>query len=749
MCSSKLLLQRFSRAPALSSAHTFTCRAKVLPHSLQWPACTTPDIAKPSILKCVQSVRLGHRSLTASHTCSTITQNVRNFTTTKTLQKEERPKKTRSEDNSLVDLAEPTPTKTTNEQVTEGAEEDELDHEQEERGFGRSQKATQASQVNLSARLSKDSKIQDQGAGLAETWRLIKIARPEAGVLGWAFLFLIISSSIGMTIPFSIGKFLDVATKAEGGNALYGFDLSTLYLALGSVLLIGAGANYGRIIILRIVGERIVTRLRSQLFRRTFVQNAEFFDANRVGDLISRLSSDTVIVGKSITQNLSDGLRSLVSGVAGLILMAYVSLKLTTVLAICFPPVAVGTFFYGRAIRNLSRKIQKNLGTLTKIAEERLGNVRTSQAFAGEILEVARYNKQVKKIFALGKREAYISATYFSATGLAGNMTILALLYIGGGLVQSGAISIGELTSFLMYTVYAGSSLFGLSGFWSDLMKGVGAASRLFELQDRKPTISPTVGLPVHSARGAIRFENLSFSYPTRPAVSIFNNLDFEIPQGSNVAIVGPSGGGKSTIASLLLRFYTPTQGSIKIDGVDLSTMNVKSLRRKIGVVSQEPVLFSGTIADNISYAKPDATRKQIIEAAQKANCRFIEDFPDGLDTSVGPRGAMLSGGQKQRIAIARALVKNPDILILDEGKFPNRLLSRPRHSIILTPGSQQHPPSTPNPKPSSTRPSAPSSKATTRPSPSPTASPPSNAPTASSSSRPMARWPSRARTPS
>ena len=748
MCSSKLLLQRFSRAPALSNPHTFTCRAKALPYSRQWTACTIPEIAKPSVLKCVQSVSLGHRNLTASHTCSTITQNVRNFTTTQRFLRDERPKETRSEANSLVDQAEPTSTKTTNEQVTKRAEEDELDHEQEERGFGRSEKATQASQVNLSARLSKDSKIQDQGAGLAETWRLIKIARPEAGVLGWAFLFLIISSSIGMTIPFSIGKFLDVATKAEeGGNTLYGFDLSTLYFALGGVLLIGAGANYGRIIILRIVGERIVTRLRSQLFRRTFVQNAEFFDANRVGDLISRLSSDTVIVGKSITQNLSDGLRSLVSGVAGLTLMAYVSLKLTSVLAICFPPVAIGTFFYGRAIRNLSRKIQKNLGTLTKIAEERLGNVRTSQAFAGEILEVARYNKQVKKIFALGKREAYISATYFSATGLAGNMTILALLYIGGGLVQSGAISIGELTSFLMYTAYAGSSLFGLSGFWSELMKGVGAASRLFELQDRKPTISPTVGLPVHSARGAIRFENLSFSYPTRPAVSIFKNLDFEIPQGSNVAIVGPSGGGKSTIASLLLRFYTPTQGSIKIDGVDLSTMNVKSLRRKIGVVSQEPVLFSGTIADNISYAKPDATRKQIIEAAQKANCRFIEDFPDGLDTSVGPRGAMLSGGQKQRIAIARALVKNPDILILDEGKHQHRPLFHPRQPSILTLGFQQPPPSTPNPKPSSTRPSAPSSKATTRPSPSPTASPPSNAPTASSSSLPTARWLSKART--
>lgn len=296
-------------------------------------------------------------------------------------------------------------------------------------------------------------------------------------------------------------------------------------------------------------------------------------------------------------------------------------------MAIMFPPIAVGAFFYGRSIRTLSRKIQRNLGTLTKIAEERLSNVRTSQAFAGEILEVHRYNTQARKIYQLGKKEALISASFFGSTGLLGNITILCILFYGGTLVKAGAISIGELTSFLMYTAYAGSSLFGLSSFYSELMKGVGAASRLFELQDRKPTISTTTGLPVKSARGVITFKNVAFSYPTRPAVSIFTGLNFNIAPGTNVAIVGPSGGGKSTISSLLLRFYDPTSGAVKINGVDIKDMSLKQLRRRIGVVSQEPVLFSGTIAENISYGKPHATRADIIRAAKRANCTFIADF--------------------------------------------------------------------------------------------------------------------------
>lgn len=290
------------------------------------------------------------------------------------------------------------------------------ENEEPDKGFELSEKAVQATQINLNAKLTKEGGGSKK-AGFGEITRLLKIARPEAKSLMLAIVCLLISSSISMSVPFAIGKVIDAATKDTGetSNVLFGLSLPTFYSVLGGILVVGAAANFGRVTTLRIVGERVISRLRSKLFRQTFFQDAEFFDANRVGDLISRLSTDTLIVVKSITQNLSDGLRSLVSGVAGFSLMAYVSIKLSSVLALLLPPIGLSAFFYGRAMRQLSRKIQKNLGTLTKISEERLGNVRTSQSFAGEILEVHRYNTQIRNIFQLGKREALISASFFSS----------------------------------------------------------------------------------------------------------------------------------------------------------------------------------------------------------------------------------------------------------------------------------------------------------------------------------------------
>lgn len=628
-------------------------------------ASSTPNSLRPTALGITAEV-YSRTFRTARRTRGTIANSVcRQFSTMTALQQDAQrtPKDTAAKEIQTAAAEEQAAFEKERELAKQSEEEED---DPNRHGFQQSDRARKAAQVNMSARLSKEGKANSKG-GWAEIVRLIKIARPEVRWLGISFFFLLISSAVTMSIPFSVGRILDIASSSKDSTTVLGLTLNQFFIGIAAFMTIGAMANFGRIVLLRIVGERVVARLRTQLYRRTYVQDAEFFDANRVGDLISRLSSDTVIVGKSITQNISDGLRAIVSGTAGFVAMAWLSPKLTSVILVMFPPIAIGAFFYGRFIRNISRQIQKNLGTLTKIAEERLGNIKTSQAFAGEIQEVHRYNKQVRKIFFLGRKESIVAATFFGSTGWAGNMTILALLIVGGNLVSTGVMTMGNLTSFMMYTVFAGSSLFGVSGFYSELMKGVGAASRLFELQDRHPTIPATVGKQIKNAQGPIRFSNVSFAYPTRPAVNIFNHIDFEIPSGSNVCIVGPSGGGKSTVASLLLRFYNPTEGSISINGVDIKDMNVKSLRRRIGMVGQEPVLFSGSIAENIAYGRPNASRTEIVTAARKANCGFISDFPDGLETQVGARGAQLSGGQKQRIAIARALLKDPDILILDE----------------------------------------------------------------------------------
>lgn len=535
--------------------------------------------------------------------------------------------------------------------------------------FGRSEKANKAAEVNYAARLSKEGKESKKTrmSGLSDAKRLLSLVKPETRPLAGAILLLLVSSAVTMTVPWSVGKIMDLSNVPLNEANIFGLTIYEFFGAYIAILCLGAAANWGRIMLLRVIGERVVTKLRSKLYTNTLRQDAEFFDANRVGDLISRLGSDSVIVGKSITQNVSDGLRSLISGIAGFSAMIWISPTLTMVLVYAAPFLGTASFIYAKIIRKLSREMQKNIGTMTKIAEERLGNVKTTQAFVGERQEAARYHKQVKKVFDIGKKQGLMDARYFSTTGWMGNMTIVAMLWFGGDAVRNGFMTPGDMTTFMFYTFFAGQSLFGLSQFWSELMKGVGAADRLFELQDRRTTIPPTKGLPVKSAQGVIKFDNVRFAYPTRPAVNIFNGLNFEIPSGSNVCIVGPSGGGKSTVSSLLLRFYNPTSGTITINGVDITDMNAKSLRRRIGMVGQEPVLFSGTIAENISYGRPNATRLDIIHAAQKANCSFISDFPDGLQTQVGPRGAQLSGGQKQRIAIARALVKDPDILILDE----------------------------------------------------------------------------------
>ncbi|WBW74050.1 mitochondrial peptide-transporting ATPase [Schizosaccharomyces osmophilus] len=502
-------------------------------------------------------------------------------------------------------------------------------------------------------------------------WNILVLAKGQGKQFSLAATLLLISSSISMSIPYAVGKIVDAGSSSveSGFTEIMGIPSNTFYMGLLGLFLVGSACNFGRIFTLRLLSENIISRLRSRLFAKCLSLDGRFFDSHLHGDIISRLTTDSSIVGKSLSTYLSDGLRSTVSAVAGIAMMLYTSLTLTGYMSLIVPPIALGAFFYGEYVRKLSRKTQDALGDLTRVSEERLANVRTTQAFLGERQEVHRFNNYIRNLFNLARKEALASGVFFGSTGFCGNATVIAILALGGNMVAAGHITVGQLSSFLLYTVYAGGSIIGLSGCFTDIMKGLGAAGRLFDLLDSVPKIVPSTGTPVPSTirNSVLTFENVGFAYPTRPKSTIFKDLSFEIQPGMNIAIVAASGGGKSTVSQLLLRFYDPISGRILANGTDVSTFNVQQWRRNFGVVGQEPVLFTGTIRDNIAYGNPNATQEEIEAAALRADCGFIYSFPDTWDTEVGTRGLQLSGGQKQRIAIARALLRTPAFLILDE----------------------------------------------------------------------------------
>ncbi|KAJ3077206.1 ATP-binding cassette permease mdl1 [Podochytrium sp. JEL0797] len=511
-----------------------------------------------------------------------------------------------------------------------------------------------------------------------EMARILRLAKPEAGLLTGAAGCLLVSSAVSMSIPFSMGKIMDFVMIQMGlkvaDSPLLHFMSSVptehLFAGLMGVFLVGASANFGRIMLMRQAGERIIERLRTRIFDNILNQDIRFFDENRTGEIISRLSADTVIVGKSVTQNFSDGLRNGVTAVVATGMCFYVSAPLTLTMMAIIPPVAVAAIYYGKAMRKLSEQTQKATSEITQLAQEKLDAIRTVRAFAQEPRESKLYIKETHEVYKLSMKESWANATFFSGAGFSGNLVILSILYYGGSLVASGGITPGELTSFFLYSTYAGFSMIGLSSFFGELMKGVGASSRLFALLESKGTVQESQsGIELENVKGKIEFRNVEFAYPTRPDAPIFKDLCFTIEPGTNVAVVGKSGSGKSSIAQLLLRFYDPASGSILIDGHDIRTLSGSHLRNSlISFVSQEPTLFATTIRDNITYGRPSATQAEIESAADQAHALdFITAFPSGFDTYTGEKGVAMSGGQKQRIAIARALLKNPRILVMDE----------------------------------------------------------------------------------
>ncbi|AEI62554.1 ABC transporter ATP-binding protein [Corallococcus macrosporus] len=492
--------------------------------------------------------------------------------------------------------------------------------------------------------------------------RLLTLARPELLPLAAGTFFLLISSLATLAYPRAIGDLVDQALNARDRDVV---DRVAILMLV--VFVVQGIAMALRIYLFNTAGERVVSRLRKDLFRALLSQEVGFFDTRRTGELTSRLSSDTTVLQNTVTTNVSMILRYGVTALGGVGLLLYTSVQLTLVMLAVIPPVAIGGVFYGRRVRVISRQAQDALAASGEVAEEDLSGIRTVRSFAAERHEVERYSVAVERSFTLAKKRALQSSIFMGVASIAGYGSIAAVLWFGGRLVVDGGLSVGELTSFLIYTMLVAFSFSGIAELWADFMRASGAAERVFELLDRAPAIGAG-GEQLTDLRGHVRFRGVHFAYPTRPDVPVLQGLDLELRPGEVVAVVGPSGAGKSTLASLLSRFYDPRAGEVLLDGHPLTALEPEWLRRNIGMVAQEPQLFSCSIADNIRYGRPDATDAQVEEAARAANAHaYIERFPDGYNTQVGERGVQLSGGQKQRVAIARAVLKDPRLLILDE----------------------------------------------------------------------------------
>lgn len=474
---------------------------------------------------------------------------------------------------------------------------------------------------------------------------------------------LMLSSVMLMAFPFFAGKLLDVAS---GKEVPYFNSINTIALVLLGILVVQSIFSFTRVYTFAIVSEKSLADVRNTVYKKIIWLPITFFDNRRVGELTSRITSDVAILQDTFTTTFAELIRQVLTLTIGIGVIFYFAPKLTVFMLLTFPAIILLALFFGKAIRKFSRQVQDKLAEANVIVEESLQAITVVKAFTNEWFEIERYKKALNSVVDVALRSARFRGLFISFVIFALFGGIVAVVWYGATLVQSGEITIGDLLSFVLYTTFIGGSIAGLGDIYAQIQRSIGASERILEIIDQKDeqeALSSSLKL-----RGDIDFKNVNFAYPSRPEYEVLKGLDFSIKAGEKVALVGQSGSGKSTIINLLMRFYPLQQGDITVDGLPHLSYNLTAYRGNVGIVPQEVILFGGTIQENIAYGKPGASVAEIIEAARKANAyEFIERFPDGLNTMVGERGVKLSGGQRQRIAIARAILRDPSILILDE----------------------------------------------------------------------------------
>jgi ABC transporter fused permease/ATP-binding protein len=528
-----------------------------------------------------------------------------------------------------------------------------------------------AIQLAPSASAKKDEPAPEQRIQPVERLRRVfSYTRPYAGRLAAALGCLVVGAALGLMPPYYAGKLAEAAfTNAAASDKLAAYqDLSDNAGILMVVILSSSVFVFFRHYLMTWLGERVVADLRIELFRHLSTMPQSYFHQTRTGELLSRLADDVTRLQSTVGQDLSIFLRNVLTLIGGVAVLFWMSWKLTATMLAVVPALMIAANYWSRIIRELSRKAQDELARASGTLQEALGAIETVQAFTREDFEVGRYRGSMDATFVLFIKRALARSWFAAVVSFLAFAAFAGLFWFGGSMVIEGEISAADLTSFLFYTIMVAGSVASLAELLGGLQSTFGATARIFEILDTAPEIAdPPQPVILPAVRGEIRFEDVSFKYKDRE-VAVIEKIDLHVRPGEVYALVGPSGSGKTTLGRLVLRFWDPSGGRVLLDGQDIRGLRLADLRGAMAVVSQDPVLFSGSIRENIRYGRLDASDAEIEVAARAANADgFIREFPEGYDTVVGERGVKLSGGQRQRVSIARAILRDPKVLILDE----------------------------------------------------------------------------------